>query len=263
MYRMTPLLLSLAGLLALLGASHRAMPVAIDELQTLRPMIDRNGYTGSFVLYDPQEDRWKAVHADRAEQALIPASTFKIMNALIALETGVLADEHSVIPWDSVVRPRTELNRDLTLADAFALSAVPHFQYLARTIGAERMQRYLDLVGYGNRDISGGIDQFWLTGGLRISPLQQVEFLIRLQRRQLPFATRAMGTVIRIMERQRTEQYILRGKTGWAEVPEKHNVGWFVGWVERGDRLLFFASVIEANNPGEEFASQIRYPFSS
>ena len=125
-------------------------------------------------------DQYLAGDAALAQQRFIPASTFKIFSALVALETGVIADISTVMPWDGVVRGRTELNQDLTLLEGFRLSAVPHFQALVREIGAQRMQQHIDAVGYGNRDISGGIDQFWLTGALRISPLEQVQFLQRL-----------------------------------------------------------------------------------
>src|SRR5690606_19650780 len=101
------------------------------------------------------------------DERFIPASTFKVFSSLVALETGVIESERSVITWDGIKRGRSEINRDLDLQTAFRLSAVPHFQDLVRRIGTERMQHYIDLVGYGNQRISGGLDQFWLTGDLR------------------------------------------------------------------------------------------------
>src|SRR5207302_1318723 len=120
-------------------------------------------------------------------QAMLPASTFKIPNSVIALETGVVGDpDKDVFKWDGVVRSIEGWNRDHTLRSAIAASAVPVYQEIARRIGAERMQKYVDLFEYGNRDIGGGVDQFWLTGNLRIDPIQQIDFVDRLRREAQP-----------------------------------------------------------------------------
>ena len=95
------------------------------------------------------------------------------------------------------------------------------------------MQHFIDAVRYGNRDISGGIDKFWLTGGLRISPREQVDFLVRLYRGDLPFSATAMKIVREMMGTEETTKHTVRAKTGWAVLPEAENVGWWVGWVER------------------------------
>lgn len=229
-------------------ARHR-----IEALPALTSILDRTGFQGTVVVYDLQRDRLQAVHPELVDARRIPASTFKIANALIALETDAVTDEHTVIRWDSIVRPRTELNRDLDLGTAFRLSAVPHFQSLARGIGAVRMQQFLDALQYGNRNIDGGIDQFWLAGGLRISPREQIEFLVRLYRDQLPLSPATMATVRRIMELEHGPSTTVRAKTGWAVLPDGHEVGWWVGWVERGSEVVFFASMIEATHPGASF----------
>ena len=140
--------------------------------------------------------------------------------ALILQETGLLDDERSVIAWDSVVRPRTELNCDLDLAEAFRLSALPHFQSLARATGSNRMVHYVDLLQYGNRDLSEGIDQFWKSGGLRISPREPLEFLIRLYTDDLPLSPTTMATVQRVMRREESQGGALSAKTGWATLPD-------------------------------------------
>jgi beta-lactamase class D len=224
-----------------------------ENLTALAPLLDTTGFRGTILLYDLRAHRFRAVHPEGADTRRIPASTFKIVNALVALETRVVQDAHTIIPWDSVVRPRRELNRDLDLAAAFRLSAVPHFQRLARAEGLGRLQQFVDLLGYGNRDLSGGVDQFWLTGGLRISPREQIDFLVRLYREELPFSRRTIAVVKDIMEVERTNTSVVRAKTGWAVMPDGHEVGWWVGWVERGPETVFFASVIEGNQPGPQF----------
>jgi beta-lactamase class D len=216
-------------------------------------VLDGTGFVGTVLVYDLRRDRYQAVHAERATRRLIPASTFKIVNALTALDAKVVAGPNTVIPWDRVVRERQELNRDLDLRTAFRLSAVPHFQRLAREIGAARMQRAVRAVGYGNGDIGGGIDHFWLDGALRISPLEQVGVLVRLYRDELPYSRGAMATVREIMEIERTPRYTIRAKTGWA-TGQPGEVGWWVGWVERGPDAYFFATGLESPTSDSTFA---------
>ena len=141
------------------------------------------GTAGTFVGYKVDDYLVIASDKDRSGEAKLPASTFKIPNSVIALETGVVGDpDKDVFKWDGVTRSIEAWNNDHTMRSAIAVSAVPVYQEIARRIGAERMQKYVDLFEYGNRDIGGGIDQFWLTGNLRIDPVQQVDFVDRLRR---------------------------------------------------------------------------------
>jgi beta-lactamase class D len=199
---------------------------------------------GTCVLYDLATGSYTGHRPDRWDSSYLPASTFKILNSLIALETGAIADEHTVIRWDSVERSVAAWNRDLEMTSAFRVSAVWFYQELARRIGSGRMQKYLNSVRYGNGTMGGAIDEFWLNGGLRITPRQQVEFLVRLYRGELPFSPSAMASVREMMVLERSDRYTLRGKTGWADV-DSPGVGWFVGYVERGDRVMFFATEID------------------
>jgi beta-lactamase class D len=155
-----------------------------------------------------------------------------------------------VIPWDGVERPIAAWNRDHNLASAFRVSAVWFYQELARRIGPQRMQAYLDTVGYGNRTMGGAIDMFWLDGGLRISPRQQVQFLRRLRSGTLPFSPRTQDLVRRIMILDQTPSYTLRAKTGRSGGAAS-DVGWFVGYLERGTNVYYFATVIDIRNPAD------------
>jgi beta-lactamase class D len=245
--------LLLASLLTMLDPPDAGSEPSAQEIASAREAIDATGFLGTVLVYDLNEDRYVAGHAERIDRRLIPASTFKIFNSLVALETGVISDPHAIIKWDGIVRRRTELNRDLDLQTAFQLSAVPHFQELARRIGLDRMQQFIDAVGYGNGDISGGIDQFWLAGGLRISPREQVDFLVRLYRDALPFSARTMAMVKEIMVSEQTPDHVIRSKTGWATLPQDENVGWWIGWVERESGVYMFATALEAKAPDETF----------
>jgi len=226
---------------------------AVHEITSARESIDATGFTGVVLVHDLTLRSYAAGHAERADRRLIPASTFKIFNALVALETGVIADQHAVIEWDGVTRKRSKLNQDLELKEAFRLSALPHFQELARRVGAARMQQFIDRVGYGNRDISGGIDSFWLDGGMKISPREQVDLLARLVREELPFSSRSMAIVKEMMVSEQAAAHTLYSKTGWAQLPDAENVGWWVGWLERESGVHVFATVLEARAPDSTF----------
>ncbi len=223
------------------------------ELPAARAVVDASGFEGAVLIYDLRNHSYMAGHAERVDDVFLPASTFKIFSALFSLEAGVVSDKHALLKWDGVVRGRTETNTDLDLQSAFRVSAVPHFQELVRTIGAQRMQEFVNAAGYGNRDISGGIDTFWLTGGLRISPRQQINLLVRLYNDDLPFSDAAMSAVRDMMMIEKTAEYTLRAKTGWATLEGGENTGWWVGWVEKGPDVFFFASVLHANSPNDSF----------
>ncbi len=204
--------------------------------------------SGAFVLFDLNKNQYIRYNPERCAQRFLPASTFKIMNSLIGLETGVILDENYVIEWDGTHYQIPTWNQDHTLKTAIQNSVVWYYQELARRVGKERMQQYIDAAKYGNQDISGSIDTFWLEGRLRISADEQVEFLKRLYKDQLPFSKRTMQVVREILVVEKTASYQLSGKTGSAQRVMPH-IGWFVGYLETKGNVYFFATNYESTNP--------------
>ncbi|MBP7147573.1 MAG: class D beta-lactamase [Acidobacteria bacterium] len=199
------------------------------------------GRAGCFLLLDlgsGESLTWGTLCDERSS----PCSTFKIPNALIGLDSGVLEDERHVFRYDGQPRRRTEWNKDMQLGEALRTSCVPCFQELARAIGPERMRSYLDRFDYGNRDTSGGIDQFWLGNSLAISPREQLDFLARLYRDQLPVKPAAAATVRRLLVQEEAPGWSWSGKTGSCQFEGRPPHGWFVGHVHRGDRQAVFAT---------------------
>lgn len=211
---------------------------------------------GAFLLYDLREDKYVVYNRERALTAFIPASTYKIFNSLVALETGVVRDENEVIKWDGVDRGSKEWNQDQNMRSAFKHSTVWFYQELARRIGEARMQRYVNLVGYGNKNIGGGIDRFWLDGELRITAPEQIDFLVKLYRNRLPFSPKTMNTVKDIFIYEKTDKYTLSAKTGWA-MRSKPQIGWLVGYVERDGKAYFFATNIDIVNSDDSKARML------
>jgi beta-lactamase class D len=226
-------------------------PQRSEIREDLAKRFTDEGTAGTFVGYKTDDYLLIASDKERSGQAMLPASTFKIPNSLIALETGVVGDpDKDVFKWDGVVRSIEGWNRDHTLRSAIAASAVPVYQEIARRIGAERMQKYVDLFEYGNRDIGGGIDQFWLTGNLRIDPVQQVDFVDRLRRSALPVSKRSQELVRDILPVTKSGDAVIRAKSGLlgAEVG-KPSLGWLVGWAENGSAQTVFALNIDCREP--------------
>lgn len=207
------------------------------------------GIKGSIFIEDFKHDRTYQYNPQRNATAFLPASTFKILNSLISLETGVISDELEILTWDGIQRQIPAWNRDLNMKEAIKLSAVWFYQVLARRVGYDRMQKWVTQAGYGNQKIGGkeDIDRFWLQGELRITPQQQIEFLRRLYKNELPFSERSLSIVKDILIVEKTPDYTLRGKTGWVgfEGMAKPEIGWYVGYLDKGENTYFFATNID------------------
>jgi beta-lactamase class D len=216
-----------------------------------------DGTVGVFVAYDVTGHSLVASDAQRSVQAILPASTFKVANSIVALETGVVADpDKDVFKWDGVTRGFPDWNRDHTLRTAIAASAVPVYQEIVRRVGHERMQALVDKLDYGNRDIGGApIDYFWLSGNLRISSLQQIDFLDRLRRGALDVSQRSQDLTRDILPVTKVGGAIIRAKSGLIGVDDKSpngavsSVGWLVGWAERGGAETVFALNLDIREP--------------
>jgi beta-lactamase class D len=227
--------------------NHKSREIKADY----KNLYDRYRVDGSFVLYDQDKETWTFYNKDQYTVPYTPASTFKICNTLIGLETGVIKDENFILRWDGVVRRIPAWNQDQSLATAFRNSTVWYYQELARRVGSHRMKYWLDRANYGNADTSGGIDRFWLSGGLRMTEEQQVDFLRRLHDGRLPFSKRSVDILKKVMILEDTNGYILRAKTGWG-IQDSLNIGWFVGYVETKGNVYYFANCIrtaDGNNP--------------
>ncbi|MBF0509757.1 MAG: class D beta-lactamase [Deltaproteobacteria bacterium] len=185
---------------------------------------------------------------ERAKTRLIPASTFKIPNTLIALEEGAVADEKQIIKWDGRDKGMAAWNKDQSLETAFPASCVWFYQELAKRVGREKYESYLKKLGYGNAQAGPDLTTFWLAGDLKISAVEQIAFLKKVYGRAYPFKAASYDILRKLMVVQQTPAYTIRAKTGWAQriTPQ---LGWFVGYVESGDRVWFFATNIDITKP--------------
>lgn len=210
------------------------------------------GKKGTMVLKNLKNDHVYVYNPKRSQTRLTPESTFKVPHALIGLETSVLRDEYEVKRWDGVEREFENWNRDHSLASAMRESAIWFYQDMAKDIGPTRMQEKIRLLGYGNRDLSGGIDSFWLDSSLKISALEQVDFMEKLVKETFPFSEEHQKTVKRIMLQVDHDDYTIHGKTGTRL--SDNGLGWYVGFIQTKKDTWVFA--VNLNGTGTE-AKQI------
>ena len=210
--------------------------------------FNNNRVKGTFALYDNGHGTFSIYNLGwYKDSAFLPASTFKIVNSLVGIETGVISNENMVIRWDGVHR-RPEWDKDLTMKEAFAVSAVPYYQEVARRIGKDTMQHWLDTLHYGSTKIKSKIDTFWLDNSLKITPDEQLGLAISLYFDKLPFQKRTMDIVKATMVRENNSAYTLSYKTGYGYAPNGNAVGWVVGWIEENKHPYFFVLNIEGSH---------------
>jgi beta-lactamase class D len=205
--------------------------ISAQQQNELEKLFSNN--TGAFVLYDNTNGKFIKIFEERCRQRMLPASTFKIPNSIIGLESGVIKDENFIIRLDGVKRENKECDKDNSLSSAIKYSVVPYYQELARRVGKEKMQKYLDDINYGNKIIGDGIDAFWLDNSLKISPDEQIEFLKKFYFYKLPVSKRSIDIVKKIMSSEEYPNSIIKYKTGGGQKEDGKWLGWLVGFIEK------------------------------
>jgi len=192
----------------------------------------------------------------RCTQGRRPYSTFKLANSLIAVDAGVLDGPDAPMTWDKRAVPDEKKYLDAwrkehTLRSAIKVSSVPHFRTLARTIGEARMKAGLAKLDYGNQNIGGGLDKFWLSGDIRISAEQQLAFVDKLAHGKLAVSAKAQEVVREISTLETKGTRVLHGKTGSGpgndNGPGADYLVWQVGWIEDGSTVVPYAAWVEVN----------------
>lgn len=213
-------------------------------------ILDSANVNGSILVYNLNENKYYSNDYEWAKKGRLPASTFKITNSIIGLETKVIENDSTIFKWNGEPRSYKSWEQDLSLKNAFHYSCVPCYQEVARAIGVKRMNDYLSRLEYGNMQVdSTNIDVFWLEGESEISQFEQIDFLKRFYRNELPISERTETIMKRMMVIAENEEHKLNGKTGWS-VRNGNNNGWFVGYLETQSNTYFFATNIE---PKEDF----------
>ncbi|WP_353168095.1 class D beta-lactamase [Acinetobacter sp.] len=206
----------------------------LSERESEIPLLFNQAQTQAvFVTYDGIHLKSYGNDLNRAKTEYIPASTFKMLNALIGLQNAK-ATNTEVFQWNGEKRAFSAWEKDMTLAEAMQASAVPVYQELARRIGLDLMRKEVKRVGFGNMNIGQQVDNFWLVGPLKISPEQEAKFAYQLAHQQLAFDQTVQQQVKDMLYIERRGDTKLYAKSGWGMDVEPQ-VGWYTGWVEQPD----------------------------
>lgn len=214
----------------------------------LKKYFDAKNVDGCFTMLDNSNGAITVYNLAMDTTRVTPASTFKIINSLVGLQTGKITNENMIIKWDGVTRSHQEWNKDMAMKEAFKVSNVPFYQEVARRIGHDTMKLWIDSIGYGNKNISGPIDSFWLNNNLKISPDEQLGMLKRLYFDQLPFRKTVQQSVREAMVQEDNTAYKLCYKTGWGFDEKNNTIGWLVGWIEENRHVYFFATLLKSED---------------
>ena len=243
------------GLIGMCVVLSNCSPNNVTVDDSLGNFFEDNKVTGCFALLDNGTGEFTIYNLARfRDSAYLPASTFKIVNSLIGLQTGRISNDSMIIKWDGIDRGRSECNKDMSMYEAFRLSCPPWYQELARRIGKDTMQHWLDSLSYGNKKISR-IDTFWLDNSLKIRPDEELGLVKRLYFNQLPFHQRNQEIVKRAMLFEDNTDYHLSYKTGWGHTETGAHLGWITGWVEENRHPYFFVLNIESKEANADIAT--------
>lgn len=212
----------------------------------LKKYFDNCNVEGSIAIYDNNNHTWILSDTIDTRKETLPASTFKIINLLIALETKTISSENEIVKWpgstDTIKYDyRPAIYHDITVKEAFEVSAGWAYIELAKKIGKANYKKYLTLCNYGNLDLSQTDADFWNFGAFGISPINQVEFLKRLYEENLPFSKRNIKIVKRVMTTEQNDAYTIYSKTGWTR-ENGINTGWWTGYIVNKSGTYFFVT---------------------
>ncbi len=247
----------LAGIVVILLLSFHSLgqsvPLAKSHIvrSDFKHYFDQCQVDGSLVIYDHSKQQWMVSDTSSVHTRNLPASTFKIINLLIFLETKTIPDENYIVKWPGATDTvkygyRPDIYHDISVNKAFELSAGWAFIELAKKIDRNVYKDYLVRCGYGNADVSFDEADFWNFGPLGISPVEQVQLLKNLYDAKLPFSKRNMNIVKRVMVTEKNKFYTIHSKTGWT-MADGINTGWWVGYLEKKGNAYFFATRLLQN----------------
>jgi len=230
-------------------ASPSVAPPTLVALPAAVAALAAEHVSGAMALFDTRTGQLSCSEPARCQRGYLPGATFELVTSAVALENGVLDDAESAVPSDGKGHDNPDWNHGHTLRSALQVSCLPCFQGLARTVGEAPLRAWLTRASYGNQQGGGPVETLGLSGELSISPLQQVDFLRRLDGGQLPLQPRTLDVLREVLTLDVGSDYILRGKIAFSAPPEQTaDIGWFIGDVELGEQRAFFATVVDGHS---------------
>lgn len=236
---------SIAFITFLLFSCQVTKPDFVSQPKEIIPLssFENSNLEVAVALFDMKYEKWFFYNEKQLKTRYSPASTFKIPNSIIGLQTREVKSIDEIWNWDSIVRQNEHWNKDQPMSLAFKNSTVWYYQRLAKIIGKNRMTHYLNKFNYGNQQIGDSVHQFWLNGNLLISPLEQLTFLYKLKSKKLDLREEVYDQLKKIMFVENFEGASLYAKTGWG-FDGKQDIGWYVGYLEKNNNTFLFSTLI-------------------
>ena len=210
--------------------------------------FDSCNVKGCFVLFNQADNEFVRYNSNLCDTGYIPASTFKIPHSLIALEEGIVHDTNQIFKWDGKEWANKLWNQDQTLITAMKYSCIWVYFDFAKQIGINKYYEYVKSFDYGNENLTGPPTRFWLTGALRISANQQIDFLRKFYNYELSSSKQSIETVKDLIILEQTNSYKLSGKTGGGNVSDNEYIMWLVGYIEIDNKPYFYAMNYKTND---------------
>lgn len=224
------------------------LPKNIKRISNLELSNAFHGYEGSFVLYNSRENTWSVYDPDNARKRISPNSTYKIYDALLGLESGVISPESSVISWNGEACPFEAWEGDQDLNSAIKNSVNWYFQSIDSQLGSDSIKSFLHTIQYGNQQTGSDMDLYWTDSSLKISPLEQVELLKKFNENEFHFSPDNISAVKKALQLSSSDAGKFFGKTGTGRIDNRDVNGWFVGYVETSDNTYYFSVNIKADS---------------
>jgi len=207
-----------------------------------------DNYDGSFVLYDTNSGSWSIYNMDAATERITPNSTYKIYDALLGLESGIITPEHSSMAWNGEDYPFDSWETDQELKSAMQNSVNWYFQRIDSQAGSDSVKTFLQTIGYGNQTAGTNLDLYWTDCSLKISPIEQVELLKKFYENKFQFQPQNINAVKEAIRLSPAPDGSLSGKTGTGRVDGQDVNGWFIGYIEKKDNIYYFATNIQGTS---------------
>lgn len=241
------LLAGFTALTALFSCSVNKAKIDND----LKKYFDSANVQGCFTMLNNASGEVTVYNMTLDTQRFSPLATFQLVNALIGLQTGAITNDTMKVSWPKSIADAS--GETIDMKGAFKTNSYNYTSETAKRIGKDTLQNYIDSLGYGNKNIDGGADSFWLNNTLKISPDEQLGLMKRLYFEQLPFRKSSHQMVKDAMLQENNTNYKLSYCSASGKDENGHGIGWITGWVEENKHVYFFVTFTKGD--GKEDAA--------
>jgi beta-lactamase class D len=211
--------------------------VTIDD--EIGGILEKHNVKGTFGMFDNSRGTFTVYDLDRFKQNYAPGQTFNIVSTMVALHTGKLTDD------SSMVKANDSSGSSLNIYTAFRANSTPHFETVASLIGKDTMKFWVDSLKYGNRKIGNDLQHFWMNDSLQISADEQLGLIKRLYFKQHPIRASVQESLKKMLIVENNAQFQTAYQLGSVRLKGRQ-LGWVVGWVEENRHVYPFVINFDA-----------------